>query len=45
MGGVQTIQTIRGSPKKFEQAKVNAANKKYNHHLGAVGYKKSVKKW
>ena len=30
---------------KSEQAKVNAANKKYNHHLGAAGYKKSVKKW
>jgi len=31
------------APKKSEQAKVNAANKKYNHHLGAAGYKKSVK--
>lgn len=31
--------------KKSEQAKVNAANKKYSHHLGAAGYKKSVKKW
>ena len=29
---------------KFQQAKVNAANKKYSHHLGAVGYKKSIKK-
>ena len=28
---------------KSEQAKVNAANKKYNHHLGAAGYKKSIK--
>ena len=27
---------------KFEQAKVNAANKKYSHHLGAAGYKKSI---
>lgn len=24
---------------------MNAANKKYSHHLGAGGYKKSVKKW
>jgi len=24
---------------------VNAANKKYSHHLGAGGYKKAVKKW
>ena len=24
---------------------MNAANKKYSHHLGAAGYKKSVKKW
>ena len=30
---------------KSEQTKANAANKKYNHHLGAGGYKKSVKKW
>ena len=30
---------------KSEQAKVNAANKKYSHHLGAAGYKKLVKKW
>ena len=30
---------------KSEQAKTNAANKKYSHHLGAGGYKKSVKKW
>ena len=29
---------------KSEQAKMNAANKKYSHHLGAAGYKKSVKK-
>ena len=32
------------SQEKSEQAKVNAPNKKYNHHLGAAGYKKSVKK-
>ena len=24
---------------------MNAANKKYSHHLGVAGYKKSVKKW
>ena len=24
---------------------MNAANKKYSHHLGAGRYKKSVKKW
>ena len=30
---------------KSEQAKANAANKKYSHHLGAGGYKKTVKKW
>ena len=24
---------------------MNAANKKYNHHLGAGEYKKAVKKW
>ena len=24
---------------------MNAAKKKYNHHLGAGGYKKAVKKW
>ena len=24
---------------------MNAANKKYSHHHGAAGYKKSVKKW
>ena len=30
---------------KSQQAKMNAANKKYSHHLGAGGYKKSVKKW
>ena len=29
---------------KSEQAKVNAASKKYSHHLGAGGYKKAVKK-
>ena len=28
---------------KSEQAKVNAANKKYSHHLGAAEYKKSIK--
>ena len=28
-----------------QQAKVNAANKKYTHHLGAGGYKKAIKKW
>ena len=28
---------------KSEQAKTNTTNKKYIHHLGAVGYKKSVK--
>ena len=35
----------RKPKKKSEQVKVNAANKKYSHHLGAAGYKKSVKKW
>ena len=30
---------------KSEQAKRNAGNKKYSHHLGAGGYKKAVKKW
>ena len=30
---------------KSEQAKKNAGNKKYRHHLGAGGYKKVVKKW
>ena len=30
-------------PKKSEQAKVNAANKKYSHHLGAGEYKKAIK--
>ena len=30
---------------KSEQAKRNAGNKKYSHHLGASGYKKAVKKW
>ena len=30
--------------KKSELAKVNAGNKKYSHHLGAAGYKKSIKK-
>ena len=30
---------------KSQQAKPNAANKKYNHHLGAGGYKKAIKKW
>ena len=29
---------------KSQQAKVNAANKKYTHHLGAGGYKKAIKK-
>jgi hypothetical protein len=29
---------------KSQQAKVNAANKKYSYHLGAGGYKKAVKK-
>ena len=30
---------------KSQQAKANAAYKKYSHHLGAGGYKKSVKIW
>ena len=30
---------------KSEQAKSNASKKKYNHHLGAGGYKKAVRKW
>ena len=30
---------------KSQQAKANAANKKYSHHFGAAGYKKSIKKW
>ena len=30
---------------KSQQAKANAANKKYSHHLGAGGYKKAIKKW
>ena len=29
---------------KSQQAKVNAANKKYSYHVGAGGYKKAVKK-
>ena len=24
---------------------MNAANKKYSHHLGACGYNKAIKKW
>ena len=34
---------LEEAQEKSEQAKVNAANKKYSHHLGAAGYKKSVK--
>ena len=30
---------------KSQQAKVNAENKKYSHHLGAGWYKKAIKKW
>ena len=30
---------------KSEQAKNNAGNNKYNHHLGSGGYKKAVRKW
>ena len=30
---------------KSEQAKNNTGNKKYNHHLGSGGYKKTVRKW
>ena len=29
---------------KSEQAKKNEENKKYNHHLGASGYKKAIRK-
>ena len=29
--------------KKFEQAKVNAANKKYSHHLGLAGTRSQLK--
>ncbi|RLM75701.1 transposon protein, putative, CACTA, En/Spm sub-class [Panicum miliaceum] len=28
-----------------EKDKVNASNKKYNHHLGSAGYKKAIRKW
>ena len=35
----------RKPKKKSEQAKVNAANKKYIHHLGVAGYTKLIKKW
>ena len=30
---------------KSEQNKINAANKNYNHHLRAGGYKKAIRKW
>ena len=30
---------------KSKQAKTNASKKKYSHHLGTGGYKKTVKKW
>ena len=36
---------LEEAQEKSEQDKVNAANKKYNHHLGAAEYKKSIKKW
>ncbi|XP_039822630.1 extensin-like [Panicum virgatum] len=34
-----------GPPPFPRSAKMNASKKKYNHHLGAGGYKKAVKKW
>jgi hypothetical protein len=31
--------------KLYEKNKINAATKKYNHRLGAGGYRKAVTKW
>jgi hypothetical protein len=28
-----------------EKTKINAAAKKYNHRIGADGYKKAIRKW